>query len=172
MIPKLLKLLCAVLVLNLALAVSAQLRIAVVNSSEAAMATEEAKATLAQIEEEFAPESDRLKQLQQDLIALRDKLINDSAVTSEEERRQMQKQMEDMQFDLEVGAQKLQRELTERRDELLNALNPKFQKALRDLVELENFDVVYQYNPNVLLFVNPRHNITRKVTEAMNNITE
>ena len=172
MIPKSLKLLCAVLALNLALGVSAQLRVAVVNSSEAAMATEEAKATLAQIEEEFAPESDRLKQLQQDLIALRDKLINDSAVTSEEERRQMQKQMEDMQFDLEVGAQKLQRELTERRDELLNALNPKFQKALKDLVELENFDIVYQYNPNVLLFVNPRHNITRRVTEAMNNITE
>ena len=172
MIPKLLKLLCAVLALNVALAVSAQLRVAVVNSSEAAMATEEAKATLAQIEEEFAPESDRLKQLQQDLINLRDKLINDSAVTSDEERRQMQKQMEDMQFDLEVGAQKLQRELTERRDELLNALNPKFQKALKDLVELENFDIVYQYNPNVLLFVNPRHNITRRVTEAMNNITE
>ena len=84
----------------------------------------------------------------------------------------MQKQMEDMQFDLEVGAQKLQRELTERRDELLSALNPKFQKALRDLVELENFDVVYQYNPNVLLYVNPKHNITRKVTEEMNNITE
>ena len=172
MIPKLLKLLCTVLVLYSALAVSAQLRVAVVNSSEAAMATEEAKETLAQIEEEFAPESDRLKQLQQDLISLRDKLINDSAVTSDEERRQMQKQMEDMQFDLEVGAQKLQRELTERRDELLNALNPKFQKALRDLVELENFDIVYQYNPNVLLFVNPRHNVTRKVTEAMNNITE
>ena len=151
---------------------SAQLRIAVVNSSEAAMATEEAKATLAQIEEEFAPESDRLKQIQQDLIKLREKLINDSAVTSEEERRQMQKQMEDMQFDLEVGAQKLQRELTERRDELLNTLNPKFQKALRDLVESENFDMVYQYNPNVLLYVRPLHNITRRVTEAMNNITE
>ena len=172
MISKLLKLLCVVLALNVAMAVSAQLRIAVVSSSEAAMATEEAKETLAQIEEEFAPESDRLKQLQQDLIGLRDKLINDSAVTSEEERRQMQKQMEDMQFDLEVGAQKLQRELTERRDELLNTLNPKFQKALKDLVELENFDIVYQYNPSVLLFVNPRHNITRRVTEAMNNITE
>ncbi|MCY4095605.1 MAG: OmpH family outer membrane protein [Gammaproteobacteria bacterium] len=172
MISRLLKLLCVVLALNVAMAATAQLRVAVVNSSEAAMATEEAKATLAQIEEEFAPESDRLKQLQQDLIGLRDKLINDSAVTSEEERRQMQKQMEDMQFDLEVGAQKLQRELTERRDELLNALNPKFQKALRDLVELENFDIVYQLNPSVLLYVNPRHNITRKVTEAMNNITE
>lgn len=172
MITKLLKLLCAVIALNVVIVASAQLRVAVVNSSEAAMATEEAKATLAQIEEEFAPESDRLKQLQQDLINLRDKLINDSAVTSEEERRQMQKQMEDMQFDLEVGAQKLQRELTERRDELLSALNPKFQKALRDLVELENYDIVYQYNPNVLLFVNPRHNITRRVTEEMNNITE
>lgn len=172
MITKLLKLLCAVIALNVVIVASAQLRVAVVNSSEAAMATEEAKATLAQIEEEFAPESDRLKQLQQDLIKLREKLINDSAVTSEEEHRQMQKQMEDMQFDLEVGAQKLQRELTERRDELLSALNPKFQKALRDLVELENYDIVYQYNPNVLLFVNPRHNITRRVTEEMNNITE
>ena len=172
MISRFLKLLCAVLALGAAVAANAQLRVAVVNSSEAAMATEEAKATLAQIEEEFEPESERLRQMQQDLIKLRDKLINDSAVTSEEERREIQKQMEDMQFDLEVGAQKLQRELTERRDELLAALNPKFQKALRDLVELENFDVVYQYNPNVLLYVNPRHNITRKVTEAMNDITE
>ena len=172
MISRFLKLLCVVLALGAAVAANAQLRVAVVNSSEAAMATEEAKATLAKIEEEFAPESDRLKQMQQELIKHRDKLINDNAVLSEDERREIQKQMEDMQFDLEVGAQKLQRELTERRDELLSALNPKFQKALRDLVELENFDVVYQYNPNVLLYVNPRHNITRKVTEAMNNITE
>lgn len=172
MVPKLLKLLCIVLALNAAMAASAQLKVAVVSSSEAAMATEEAKETLAQIEEEFAPESDRLKQLQQDFIKLREKLINDSAVTSEEERRQMQKQMEDMQFELEVGAQKLQRELTERRDELLSALNPKFDKALRDLVALENYDIVYQYNPNVLLYVNPKHNITRKVTEEMNNFTE
>ena len=172
MISKLLKLLCVVLAVNVAMGISAQLRVAVVNSSEAAMATEEAKATLAEIEEEFAPESDRLKGLQQEFIELRNKLVNDSAVTSEEERRQMQKQMEDLQFDLEVGTQKLQRELTERRDELLESLNPKFQKALRDLVELENFDMVYQFNPNVLLYVNPRHNVTRKVTEAMNNISE
>ena len=171
MISNLLKVLCAVLAIHIALAANAQLRVAVVSSSEAAMATEEAKSTLAQIEKEFAPESDRLKQLQQDLIKLRNKLVNDSAVASDEERRQIQKQMEDMQFDLEVGAQKLQRDLTERRDQLLATLNPKFQKALKDLVELENFDMVYQYNPNVLLFVNPRHNITRKVTEAMNNIT-
>ena len=152
--------------------VNAQLRVAVVSSSEAAMATEEAKAMLKEIEEEFAPESDRLKKLQQDLIQMREQVLNDSAVTSDEERRGIQKQMEDMQFDLEVGAQKLQRDLTERRDELLSSLNPKFQKALRDIVELENFDIVYQYNPNVFLFVNKRHDITRKVTEEMNNITE
>ena len=136
------------------------------------MATEQAKAMLKEIEEEFAPESDRLKQLQQDLIQLREQLLNDSAVVSDEERRDIQKRMEDMQFDLEVGAQKLQRDLAERRDDLLSSLNPKFQKALRDLVELENYDVVYQYNPTVFLYVNQRHDITRKVTEAMNNITE
>ncbi|MYD44290.1 MAG: OmpH family outer membrane protein [Gammaproteobacteria bacterium] len=172
MIPKLFKLLCMVFALSAGIAAQAQLRVAVVNSNEAAMNTEEAKATLLQIEEQFAPESDRLKALQQDMIKLREKLINESAVASEEERREIQKRMEDMQFDLEVGAQKLQRELTESRDELLATLNPKFQKALKDLVELENYDMVYQYNPNVLLFVNPRHNITRKVTEAMNNISE
>lgn len=172
MISKVIKLVCAVLALSVGIAAHAQLRIAVVNSSEAAMATEQAKQTLAQIEEEFAPESDRLKALQQEMFQMREKLVNDGAVTSEEERRQLVKQMEDMQFDLEVGAQKLERDLTESRDELLQSLNPKFQKALKDLVELENYDLVYQYNPNVLLFVNPRHNITRKVTEAMNNITE
>lgn len=172
MISRPLKLLCTVLALHVAIFASAELRVAVVNSSEAAMATEEAKSTLDEIEKEFAPESDRLKALQQELIKVREKLINDQAVTSDEERREMQKQLDDMQFDLEVGAQKLQRELTERRDELLSNLNPKFQKALRDLVELENYDIVYQFNPNNLLYVNPRHNVTRKVTEAMNNITE
>lgn len=164
------KLLFAVPLLCMAFMAHAQLRIAVVSTSEAAMATEDAKATLKQIENEFAPESDRLKKLQSDLIEMRDKLVNDSAVTSEEQRRSIQKEMEDMQFDLEVGAQKLQRDLTERRDELLSNLNPKFQKALKDLVELENYDVVYQFNPNVFLFVNPKHDITRKVTEVMNNI--
>ena len=166
----LIKLICAIPLLCMAFVANAQLRIAVVSSSEAAMATEDAIATLKEIEKEFAPESDRLKKLQLDLREMRDKLVNDSAVTSDEQRREIQKDMEDMQFDLEVGAQKLQRDLTERRDELLADLNPKFQKALKDLVELENYDVVYQFNPNVFLFVNPRHDITRKVTEAMNNI--
>lgn len=161
-----------VIVLILSAASYGQLKIAVVSTNEAAMATEEAKEKLTEIEEQFAPETDRLKGLQEELFQLREQLLNDSAVTSDDERRDIQKKLEDLQFDLEVGAQKLQRDLTEQRDELLRTLNPKFQKALRDLVELENYDVVYQYNPNVFLFVNPRHDITRKITESMNDIQE
>ncbi len=172
MISNFTKFLCTLCVLQLALSAAAQLRVAVVDSEVAIASTEEAKAARIKIEEEFAPESERLKQLQQDIIKLRERLINDSAVTSEDERRQIQKQMDDMQFDLEVGAQKLQREVNERNGELLAALAPKFQKALKDQVELENYDMVFQNNPSVLLIVNPRHNITRKITESMNNIAE
>ena len=166
------KLIYAIAILCVAFSANAELKIAVVQSSEAAMATEDAEETLKAIEKEFAPESDRLKDLQTEIRALRDKILTDEAVTSDEERREMQKQIEDLQFDLEVGAQKLQRDLTERRDELLAELNPKFNKALQDLVALENYDVVYQYNPSVFLYVNPKHDITRKITESMNNITE
>ena len=169
---KSLQLAISAIVICLSVVAYGQLRIAVVNTSEAAMATQEAIESLKEIEAEFAPESDRLKGIQQELIQMREKALNDESVSSDEERRKVQNQLEDLQFDLEVGAQKLQRDLTERRDDLLATLNPKFQKAIRDIVELENLDLVYQYNPNVFLYVNPRHDITRKVTEAMNDIQE
>ena len=43
---------------------------------------------------------------------------------------------------------------------------PKFEAVLKDLIDLEDYDAVLPRQ--TLLWINPRHDITRRVTEKLN----
>ena len=69
-------------------------------------------------------------------------------------------------MDFEFGANKLQKELQDRQQDVIRDMAPKLDAVLQDLIEIEGYDVVLQRRG--LLYVNPKHDITRKVTEKLN----
>ena len=143
-----------------------QLKVAVVDSTEAIRLSEEAKAFLAQVQADMEPESADLRALRDEIIALEQKITDEGDVMSDEEKRNAAKDIENKRIDLDFGAKKLEKALQDKQAELLETISPKVRAVVNDMVELERFDLVFERR-NVG-YVNPKHDITAKVTEKLN----
>ena len=71
-----------------------------------------------------------------------------------------------VEIDLQFRTQKLQKEVTDKRQEILVALAPQFEKVRNDLIQVDGYDMIIA--PNAMVYVNPKNDITRRVTERMN----
>ncbi len=145
---------------------AAELKIAVIDTQRALVASEEAQSLLQQAQQELQVEEETVKTLGEEIIALQEKLQTDGEVMSPTEQRKLQKDIEDKQIDYQFLVNKLQKEVNDRRQELLAQMGPKINAVLRDLIEIEGYDMIME-RAN-LQYVNPKHDITRKVTEKLN----
>lgn len=146
--------------------VAAELKIAVLDTQRALMESEEAQGLLAKAAEELRTEESSLKALGEEIVGMQDKLKTDGEVMSASEQRKMQKDIEDKQIDYQFRANKLQKEVNDRRQEILQQLVPKMNAVMEDLIELEGYDMIMERGS--LRYVNPKHDITRRVTEKLN----
>ena len=144
----------------------AQLNVAVVNTVQAIQQSEEATAFTEQLQQELAPEQTELQALQQEIGDLRQRVQDEGDVMSADEQRKVARDIENKQIDFEFRAQKLQKDVQDRQQELIQIMGPKVQAIVNDLVEVERYDLVFERS-NVG-YVNPRHDITAKVTEKLN----
>ena len=156
----------------IAAAASAEMKIVVLDPQAAILASDEAQLLIEAAQKELQPEIDELRTMQEDIQALQEKLQKDGEVMSESERRKAVKDIESMGTDLQFGSQKLQKENQDRVQEILQSLGPKFQKVLNDLIQIDQIDLILPANPNQLLYANPKHDISRRVTEKLNEQSE
>lgn len=146
----------------------AEVKIAIVDVQGAILQSEEAKRLLQQIQTEFQDEENEIRQIQSDAAAMLERMQKDSEVMSEAERRRLQQQIESKNNDFVFFRQKLQRQVEERQQELFSGINGKVQKAIEELVKSEDYDLILPRQ--AALYVNPVYNITRKVTEKLNEL--
>ncbi len=146
--------------------VAAELKVAVLDTQRALVESEEAKTLVERINRELKQEEADAKELNDEVRGLQEKLSKDGEVMSEQEKRKVQKDIENKQIDLQFMVNKLQKELNDRRQELLQQMVPKVDAVLKDLIELEGYDLILERGS--LRYANPKHDITRKVTEKLN----
>ena len=164
------KILLFALLLGASSIASAELVIGFVDTARAISESDEGKVLLEQIESELAEDQARLQSLQDELTSLQEKFETDREIMSDDERRRQRRSIEEKNSDLQYEFQKYQRELQERQQEVLQEMAPKVNAALADIIELEGMDVVFERQ--VATFVNPKHDITRRVTEKLNDKQE
>ncbi len=152
--------------LSAAAMAAAELKIAVLDTQRALVSSEEAKALLEQAQSELKKEEEEVNALGAEIQALQEKLQTDGEVMSPTEQRKAQKDIEDKRIDYEFLVNKLQKALQDRRQDLLQVMVPKVDAVLKDLIELEGYDLIME-RAN-LRYVNPKHDITRRVTEKLN----
>ncbi len=145
---------------------AAELKIAVLDTQRALVASEEAQALLQQAQQELQAEEEAVKSLGEEIIANQEKLQTDGEVMSPTEQRRLQKEIEDKQIDYQFLVNKLQKQVNDRRQELLAQMVPKIDAVLKDLIEWEGYDLIMERGN--LRYVNTKHDITRKVTEKLN----
>ncbi len=162
---------CSLLLLAFAAPLAAaELKIAVLDTQRALLSSEEAKSLMEQVQQELEQEQARVNELGDEIRALQEKLEKDSEVMSATEQRKAQKALEDKGIDYQFLVNKLQKRVNDRRQELGQVMVPKVDAVLKDLIELEGYDLILERGN--ILYVNSKHDITRRVTEKLNEKRE
>lgn len=144
----------------------AEMNLVVLDSVRAILESDEAKLLADAATKEMETEQNELRTMADTMNGLNTKLQTDGEVMSATEKRKVQKDIEDMQIDLQFRSQKLQKEVQDKRQEILQALAPKFDKVLKDIIQVDQIDLILA--PNALQYANNKHDITRRVTEKLN----
>ena len=151
-------------------AVSAEMKIVVLDPVRAILESDEAKVLIEAANKEMEPEVEELRVAAEEFQSLQAKLQKDGEVMSESERRKAIKDLEDMQTDLQFGNQKLQKQTQDKRQEIIQTMAPKYEKVLNDLIQIDQIDLIL--SPNQLQYTNAKHDISRRVTEKLNEASE
>ncbi|MEC7106409.1 MAG: OmpH family outer membrane protein, partial [Pseudomonadota bacterium] len=112
------------------------------------------------------PEQEELRAKAEQMQAQQTKLQKDGEILSDADKRKIIKDIESMQADLQFGSQKLQKTAQDKRQEILQTLAPKYDKVLKDLIQIDQIDMILA--PSALQYANDKHDITRRVVEKLN----
>ncbi len=172
MISRIFRHISVFLVITFAFSATAQLKIAVVNVQEAIFETEQAKVQVDLFNLNKKPEQDALAALQEELVAMEDRIRKDADILSQVELQELQTEYNAKREDLQYRSTRLQNEIQTKSQQISREIAPKFQKVLNDLIEIEGYDMVLSEDPTITLYVNTKHVITRKVTELINETSD
>ena len=148
--------------------VLAEVKVAFVDVQRAILSSEQAKKLQSQIGEEFKDEESEIRQVSSDAAALMQRLQKDSEVMSDSEKMKLSKQIEEKENDFSYLRQKLQNKIQNRQNELFSGTEVRLQKAIEDLVMSDDYDIILPRN--AALYVGDLYDITRKVTEKLNEM--
>ena len=147
-------------------AAAAELKIGILDIQQALMQSEEAQQFMASAQTDLQEEQDQVNSLQKELVALQEQIQKDAEVMSPAEQRRRQKELEDKQIEYRFLVNRLQKEVQDRQQELMQQMGPKLEAVIKDLVEAEGYDLIMQRGD--LVYADAKHSITRKVTEKLN----
>lgn len=121
---------------------AAETKIAVVNIPRLLESAPQAKAMMEQLQAEFAPRQRELAALQKDLREKEETLKRDGAVMSEEERRNIERQLRDGQRDFQRKGQEMNEDANLRRNEELGKLQRILGQEIQNYASSQNYDLV------------------------------
>jgi outer membrane protein len=145
-------------------AAAQDLKIGVVNVTALMEQAPQAKEAMDSLQEEFAPRQRTILAKQEELEGLSEKANRDAAVMGETERRNMEKDLRDLQRDVARMQTEFREDLNLRRNEELGNLQRLLLKEVQDYAESADFDLVVG---DGVLYASSAVNITEVVLRAM-----
>jgi len=152
------------LVLSSGPVLAADAKIGFVSTDRVLRDSNPAKAAQKKLETEFASKEKELQEMVARLRGLSEKLERDAATMAESERAKRQREIADMERDLQRRQREFREDLNQRRNEELAAVVERANKAIRQIAEAEKYDAIFQE----AVFASPRIDITEKVIRALN----
>jgi outer membrane protein len=144
----------------------AQSKIGVLNAIQALFNSEAAGVIQAELEQEFSADQDRANSLTEQLTALRDEFQQNEAVMSEDEVRRMNSSAQDLNVQLQLIGERIQKAIQEKNQNFVQLMQPDLAKAVTDIVAEGGYDLIL--NADSAPFFSPVLDITAKVTAKLN----
>jgi outer membrane protein len=141
----------------------AQAKIGFVRTERVLKESVPAQAAQRKLETEFSKREKELQDLASRLRGLSEKLERDLPVLAEKDRVTQQREITDMERDLQRRQREFREDLNQRRNEELAGVVEQANQAIRKIAESEKYDVIFQE----AVYASPRIDITDKVLRAL-----
>jgi outer membrane protein len=124
------------------IAAQAQGKVGVINMNAAIGNTEEGKKAIADLERKFAPRRSELQHLQQEIQDMQDKLSKQQATLSDDEQRQLSRDIEEKQRNFKRMADDAQQDYNADTEDSIRRIGQKMVKVINDYAAQNGFVLV------------------------------
>lgn len=138
-------------------------KIGFVNTERILRDSAPAKAAQTKIESEFKKREEEIQRLGNNLRTAAQKFEKDAPVLSESDRNKRQRELANIDADLQRKRRELQEDFNRRRNEEFATIIERANTAIKRIAEKDNYDMILQD----AVTVNPRVDITDKVIQAL-----
>jgi len=156
--------LCSTLLLSAAPALAQEFKIGIVNLDRIVREAAPAKAAQTKLEQEFTKREKDLADLGNQIKTASERLEREAPTLPESQRATRQKQLIDQDRDFQRKRKDFQEDLNNRKNEELQIIIERANRAVKVLAEAEKFDLIIQE----AVYINPKHDITEKVIRQLN----
>jgi outer membrane protein len=141
-----------------------EFKIGIVNLDRLVRESAPAKAAQTKLEQEFSKREKDITDLGNQIKTGSERLEREAPTLSESQRNVRQKQLADQDRDFQRRRREFQEDLNNRKNEELQILIDRANRAVKALAEAEKFDLIVQE----AVYINPKHDITDKVIRQLN----
>jgi outer membrane protein len=145
-------------------AAAQELKIGYVNSEKVLREANAAKAAQQKLESEFGKREKDLNDAALKLKASAEKLDKDAPTLPEGERVRRQRDLVEVERDLQRKRREFQEDLNQRKNEELSAVIERANRVIKQIFDTEKYDLILQE----VVFASPRADITDKVIRSLN----
>lgn len=155
---------CVALLLSSLSASAQDFKIGIVNLDRIVREAAPARAAQAKLEQEFNKREKDLNDLGNQIKTASERLEREAPTLPESQRVARQRQLVDQDRDFQRKRREFQEDLNNRKNEELQLIIDRANRAVKTLAEAEKFDLIIQE----AVYINPRHDITDKVIRQLN----
>ena len=157
---------CLGLVLTAAAAsaIAQESKIGYVNTQRITAESTPAKTAQTKLEQEFSKRQKELADAQASLKSFSEKFERDAPTLTESQRTSRQKEFAEQNRDFQRKQREFQEDLNGRRNEELQQVLDKANKAVKVVADAEKYDLIVQE----VVYTNGKHDITDKVLKILN----
>lgn len=141
-------------------------KIGVLNALQALFNSDAAKVVQEELELEFSADETRAVELSEQLTAIRNDYQQNSATMSQEQIRRMNASAQDLQVQLQLINERVQKALQEKNQQFLESMQQQLAAAVTEVVAEGGFDLVL--NSDSTPYFAPVLDITARVTAKLN----
>jgi outer membrane protein len=138
-------------------------RIGFVNTERIFRDSAPAARALKKIEKEFEKRDAELQKMSKSVQSLQDSLEKNSASLSDVDRRAKERELRELERDLQRKSREFREDINQRRNEELAAVLERANKVIKQIAEAEKFDIVFQE----AVWASPRIDITERVIKML-----
>lgn len=141
----------------------AQLKVGIVNLDRLIREAPAAVSAQKRLQQEFQPREKELASLSDKIKAAQDNLAKNGLTMTESVRQTRERELVELNRDLQRKQQAFQEDLTQRRNEALSGLIEQANRAVRQMAQAEKYDVIFQE----AVYWSPAIDLTEKIMKLL-----